>query len=232
MGSTGNTVEWEEKRQKARLNTEAKVCKHRGDANASQATIRDPKHCEGELSQPVESWYINYTKNTKLTDDHTRHVNESPRWTLGDPPKYVKRQPIYLNCWSEGRSTGARFIPVDPVDLQKESIGLWNDLGKYAERCESRSTRSWAWKFKGAYGISRSKAQASSLHAKLMFCVSYCIYYDFLAGMTTAIYIVPFSLLLLQSRFLRQDTPALRPKVICKFTAQTIVSGGMAFTEE
>ena len=74
--------------------------------------IRAPKDCKGKLSEPVESWCINCTENTKLSGDRTRCVDESPRWTMGDPPKYVERQPICLNCRSEGRS-GSRFIPVD-----------------------------------------------------------------------------------------------------------------------
>ena len=32
---------------------------------------------------------------------------------MGDPPKYVERQPICLNCRLEGRPSGARFVPVD-----------------------------------------------------------------------------------------------------------------------
>jgi len=76
-------------------------------------SIRDPKDCEGKLSQPVESWCIQCTEYTKLTGGRTRYVDESPRWTLGDPPKYVERRPECLNCVSEGRAGTARFIPVD-----------------------------------------------------------------------------------------------------------------------
>ena len=73
---------------------------------------RDPKDCEGKLSEPVENWCIRCTENTKLSGDRTRYVDESPRWTVGDPPKYVERRPICLNCRSEGRPSG-RFVPVD-----------------------------------------------------------------------------------------------------------------------
>jgi hypothetical protein len=61
------------------------------------------------------NWYggIRCTENTKLKGDRTRYMDESPRWTLGDPPKYVERRPDCLNCLSEGRPGGARFIPVD-----------------------------------------------------------------------------------------------------------------------
>ena len=40
-------------------------------------------------------------------------MDKSPRWTLGDPPKYVERRPRCLNYLSEGRPGTARFIPVD-----------------------------------------------------------------------------------------------------------------------
>jgi hypothetical protein len=77
-----------------------------------RSSIRDPKDCEGKLSQPVESWCINCTRSTKLTGNRTRLVDKSPRWTLGDPPKYVERRPRCLNCLSEGRPGTARFVPV------------------------------------------------------------------------------------------------------------------------
>jgi len=78
-----------------------------------QGCIRDPKDCKGKLSQPVESWCIHCKESTKLTGDRTRCIDKTPRWTLGDPPKYVERQPRCLNCLSEGRPSPARFIPVD-----------------------------------------------------------------------------------------------------------------------
>ena len=53
------------------------------------------------------------TGSTKLTDNRTRLVDKSPRWTLGDPPKYVERRPRCLNCLLEGRPGTARFVPVD-----------------------------------------------------------------------------------------------------------------------
>jgi hypothetical protein len=75
--------------------------------------MRDPKDCPGKLSQPVESWCIYCKKSTKLKGDRTRYVDKTPRWTLGDPPKYVEHRPQCLNCPSEGRPGSARFVPVD-----------------------------------------------------------------------------------------------------------------------
>jgi hypothetical protein len=75
--------------------------------------IRDPKDCEGTLSQPVESWCIHCTERTKLKGDRTRYVDESPRWTKGEPPKYVERRPLCLNFLAEGRPGTARFVSVD-----------------------------------------------------------------------------------------------------------------------
>jgi len=75
-----------------------------------QGCIRDPKDCKGKLSQPVESWCFRCKESTKLSGDHTRCIDKTPQWTLGDPPKYVERQPRCLNCQSGGRP---RFVPVD-----------------------------------------------------------------------------------------------------------------------
>jgi hypothetical protein len=55
-------------------------------------------------------------------------VDESPRWTVGDPPKYVERQPICLNCRSEGRSS-SRFIPVDVTipSIYKKRVTIFEE---------------------------------------------------------------------------------------------------------
>ena len=91
--------------------------------------IRDPKDCEGKLSKSVESWCIHCTENTKLSGGRTRCVDESPRWTLGDPPKYVERRPACLNCLSEGRPRGARFVPVDVTipSIYKKRISTFEE---------------------------------------------------------------------------------------------------------
>jgi hypothetical protein len=92
--------------------------------------IRDPKDYEEEkLSKSVESWCIHCTENTKLSGGRTRCVDERPRWTLGDPPKYVERRPACLNCLSEGRPRGARFVPVDVTipSIYKKRISTFEE---------------------------------------------------------------------------------------------------------
>jgi len=98
--------------------------------------IRDFKDCKGKLSQPVESWCIRCTKNTKLKGGRTRYVDESPRWTLEDPPKYVERRPDCLNCLSEGRPGGARFVPDDATipSIYKKRVSTFEEnWGKLRE---------------------------------------------------------------------------------------------------
>ena len=99
-------------------------------------SIRDPKDHEGELSQPVESWCIHCTESTKLKGGRTRYVDESPRWTLGDPPKYVERRPECLNCVSEGRAGTARFVPDNatiPSIYKKRVSAFEENWGKLQE---------------------------------------------------------------------------------------------------
>jgi hypothetical protein len=50
-------------------------------------------------------------ESTKLAGDRSGCVDVTPRQTLGDPPKYVKRQVVCLNCVSESRSGSARLVP-------------------------------------------------------------------------------------------------------------------------
>ena len=56
-------------------------------------------------------------------------VDESPRWTMGDPPKYVERRPACLNCLSEGRPRGARFVPIDVTipSIYKKRISTFEE---------------------------------------------------------------------------------------------------------
>lgn len=135
-------------------------------------TIRDPKDCEGKLSQPLESWCIICKENTQLLGDRTRYLDEVPRWTIGDPPKYVERRPICLNCQSEGRPGTARFVPVDATipsiykkkltSIEKNFGGLQKDVKAEAlgvERTSSKKPRAPA-------GPRPSRAQALANKSK------------------------------------------------------------------
>jgi hypothetical protein len=113
-------------------------------------TIRDPKDCEGKLSQPVESWCIICKENTQLLGDRTRYLDEVPRWTIGDPAKYVERRPMCLNCQSEGRPGTARFVPVDAIpsiykkrltSIEKNFGELPKDVKAEVFRIERTSSR-------------------------------------------------------------------------------------------
>ena len=98
-----------------------------------RGSIRDAKDCEGKLSQPVESWCIHCNESTKLKGDRTLYLDEIPRWTIGDPPKYVERRPQCLNCLSEGRPGSARFVPVDatiPSIYKKRISSFEKNWGK------------------------------------------------------------------------------------------------------
>ena len=60
---------------------------------------------------------------------------------MGDPPKYVERQPICLNCRSEGRS-GSRFIPVDttiPSFYKKRVTTFIENFGNLNENTKAEA---------------------------------------------------------------------------------------------
>ncbi|PMD48011.1 hypothetical protein L207DRAFT_505117 [Hyaloscypha variabilis F] len=137
-------------------------------------TIRDPKDCEGKLSQPVESWCIICKENTQLLGDRTRYLEEVPRWTIGGPPKYVERRPMCLNCQSEGRPGTARFVPVDATipsiykkkltSIEKTFGGLEKDVKAEilgVERTSSKNPRAPA-------GPRPSRAQALANKSKTL----------------------------------------------------------------
>jgi len=56
-------------------------------------------------------------------------VDQSPRWTLGDPPKYVERWPACLNCLSEDRPGTARCVPVDATitSIYKKRVSTFEE---------------------------------------------------------------------------------------------------------
>lgn len=69
-------------------------------------------------------------------------MDESPRWTLGDPPKYVERRPACLNCPSEDRPCSARFVPVDatiPSVYKKKVSTFGKNWGKLQEDIEAEA---------------------------------------------------------------------------------------------
>jgi hypothetical protein len=138
--------------------------------------IRDPKDCEGKLSKSVESWCIHCTENTKLSGGRTRCVDESPRWTLGDPPKYVERRPACLNCLSEGRSRGARFVPVDVtipsiykkrISTFEENFGSLGDTKAEALAVEPKSSRKPRTPARPRPSRAKAPAKLKSLEANI-----------------------------------------------------------------
>ena len=55
---------------------------------------------------------------------------------MGGPPKYVERRSDCLNCLSEGRPGGARFVPVDATipSIDKKRVSTFEEnWGKLQE---------------------------------------------------------------------------------------------------
>jgi hypothetical protein len=68
-------------------------------------------------------------------------VDKAPRWTLGDPPKYIERRPQCLICLLEGRPGTARFVPVDAAvpSLYKKRLSTFEkNWGRLQENIKAK----------------------------------------------------------------------------------------------
>lgn len=72
-----------------------------------QRCMRRPEECE-DLPHTVESWCIECTEQSLLSNESNKCVDFDQRWTIGSRPKYIERRPNCLNC-----RAGSRFIPID-----------------------------------------------------------------------------------------------------------------------
>lgn len=104
--------------------------------------IREPSDTK-ELPDKVAIWCQVYHENTKVPEEHVFAsdqsewpIDHSPRWTKGEPPKYIERQARCWNCKpgqqksSKSLKTSCRFIPVDSGTLSIE----YRELHKWVEK--------------------------------------------------------------------------------------------------
>ncbi|KZF25554.1 hypothetical protein L228DRAFT_266020 [Xylona heveae TC161] len=106
--------------------------------------MRDKDECVG-LPMQIESWCWKCHEATELSPrlgKGNKLLDKNPRWTIGDPPKYITRAPQCYNCHTEN----TRFIPIDD---RIQSIRV-QQLGRFEKEFSFIDDNSYLAKMLGA----------------------------------------------------------------------------------
>jgi hypothetical protein len=72
-----------------------------------QRCVRTKDMCK-DLPTVVKSWCIECKERSKVSGGGSVYDDMDPKWTIGEPAKYIERRPNCLRC-----GVGSRFIPMD-----------------------------------------------------------------------------------------------------------------------